>query len=247
MTRFADLTSPEVAALLTAERRPVLLLPVGSVEPHGPHGPLCTDELISAGVCERAAHRLAEDPELRLLILPALSYGVTEYASAFPGAVSIGAETLRALVVDICTSLIGQGFRHIVVVNNHFEPEHVTAIRQAVDTVGAGYLDILRRSNTARLTEEFQSASCHGGRYETSLVLADRPELVNVETMRTLPELHVDMAEAIGSGRTDFLAMGMDNAYCGAPAESTADEGATTFDRLTEMLIEVVREIARRP
>jgi creatinine amidohydrolase len=245
--RFADLTSPQVAALLTGERRPVLLLPVGSVEPHGPHGPLSTDWRISTGVCERAAHRLAEDAELRVLILPALPYGVTRYAAAFPGAVSIGEDTLRAFLVDICQSLERQGFRHIVVVNNHFEPEHVAAVRRAVETVGAGYLDVLRRSNAARLTEEFRSASCHGGRYETSLMLADHPDLVDSETMGQLPELHVDMAEAIRAGRTDFLAMGMDRAYCGAPAEATACEGMSTFDTLTDMLIEVIGDVAGRP
>jgi creatinine amidohydrolase len=245
--QFAELTSPQVAALLTAERRPVLLLPVGSVEPHGPHGPLATDALISAGVCARAARRLAEDPELRVLILPALDYGVTRYAAAFAGAVSISEETLRLLIVDICTSLAGQGFRHVVVVNNHFEPEHVAAIKRAVAEVGAGYLDILRRANAARLTAEFQSASCHGGQYETSLVLADRADLVDTKTMRDLPELQVDMAEAIGSGRRDFLAMGMTDAYCGAPAAATSDEGMSTFDMLTDMLIEVIRDIAGRP
>jgi creatinine amidohydrolase len=247
MTRFAHLTSPQVAALLTSGRRPVLLLPVGSVEPHGPHGPLATDWLISAGACDRAARRLEDDPEVRVLILPAVPYGVTRYASAFAGAVSISEETLYRLVVDIGTSLADQGFRHLVVVNNHFEPEHVAAIRRAVDTLGAGYLDILRRSNAARLTEEFRSASCHGGRYETSLVLADHPDLVDIPTMHGLPELFVDMAGEIQAGRTDFLAMGMDRAYCGSPADATADEGVSTFDRLTEMLIEVIRDVARRP
>jgi creatinine amidohydrolase len=246
VTYFADLTSPQVAELLTGPRRPVLLLPVGSVEPHGPHAPLATDLLISAGVCERVVRRLEDDPDVRVLILPALPYGVTRYAAAFPGAVSVSEQVLSALIVDIGNSLAEQGFRHLVVVNNHFEPEHVTAIRRAVDTLGAGYLDVLRRANAERLTEEFRSASCHGGRYETSLVLADHEELVDVRTMRELPELVVDMAAEIQAGHHDFLAMGMDRAYCGAPAEATAGEGRSTFGTLTEMLIEVIRDVARR-
>jgi creatinine amidohydrolase len=245
--RFADLTSPQVAELLAAARQPVLLLPVGSVEPHGPHAPLLTDTLISAGVCERAALRLADDLALRVLILPALPYGVTRYAAAFPGAVSVGEETLRALVVDICRSLASQGFRHIVVVNNHFEPEHVAAVRAAVTEAGVGYLDILRRQNVARLTEEFRSSSCHGGRYETSLVLADQPHLVDTAIMAALPEVVVDMADAIQAGRADFLAMGMDRAYCGAPAAATPQEGQSTFDTLTDLLVEVIREVVGRP
>jgi creatinine amidohydrolase len=55
----------------------------------------------------------------------------------------------------------------------------------------------------------------------------------------------VDMPAAIAEGRTDFLALGMDRAYCGAPAEATAAEGERTFETLTEMLVELIREVAR--
>jgi creatinine amidohydrolase len=245
---FADLTSPQVGALLTARRKPVLLLPVGAVEPHGPHAPLSTDSVISAGMCLRAARRMAGDAELRVLILPTLPFGVTRYGSAFPGAVSLRAETLRAVVVEVCTSLAEQGFRHLVLVNNHFEPEHVTALRQAVDTVDArvGYLDLVRRHNAARLTAEFQSGACHAGRYETSLALADVPKLVDTQLMSELPEVDVNMARAIRDGHTDFVAMGMTRAYCGAPGQATPEEGMATFDTLTDMLIEVIRDVAMR-
>ena len=50
------------------------------------------------------------------------------------------------------------------------------------------------------------------------------------------------MPAAIRAGRTDFVAMGMDRAYCGAPAEATAEEGRETFETLTDMLVELVRE-----
>ena len=109
---------------------------------------------------------------------------------------------------------------------------------------GLPLLDLTRRANAERLTEEFRSGSCHAGRYETSLVLADRPELVHVDRMRALEERHVDMPAAIRAGQTDFVAMGMDQAYCGSPAEATAEEGAQTFETLTEMLVELIREVA---
>lgn len=67
---FADLTWTEVRALLESEATPVLLWPVGSTEPHGPHSPLATDLLISLGMCERAVQELADAPGLRALILP---------------------------------------------------------------------------------------------------------------------------------------------------------------------------------
>ncbi|RLK54786.1 creatininase family protein [Actinokineospora cianjurensis] len=242
--QFADLTSPQAAAL--RESTTVLLLPVGAVEPHGPHAPLDTDPLISAGMCARAADRFAGDP-VTVKVLPALSYGVTEFGAGFAGAVGISAETLGRLVVEICSSLAAQGFPRVVVVNNHFEPGHVTALRDAVKTLAdkgirTTYLDLLRRAAVTRLTEEFRSGSCHAGRYETSLVLADRPDLVDTDVMAALPPLLVDMPAAMGSGAQGFIEMGMGDAYCGAPAEASAEEGHDTFARLTELLVEAIHD-----
>jgi creatinine amidohydrolase len=247
VTEFADLAYPDVAALLEDERPTVLLLPLGAAEPHGPHAPLQTDTLISVGTCRRAAERLESDPDVRALTLPPLPYGVTRYGAGFAGAVSMSETTLRALVVDVCESVAAQGFPRIVLVNNHFEPEQVSTLRAAVEELGppVRLLDLTRRQNAARLTEEFQSGSCHAGRYETSLVLADRSELVQRERMNALQAKMVDMPKAIAEGRTDFLAMGMDRAYCGAPAEATVEEGERTFETLTDMLVELVREVAR--
>jgi creatinine amidohydrolase len=210
----------------------VHLLPLGATEPHGPHAPLSTDTVISVGICERAAERL--EGEIPVLVLPAMPYGVTRYGSAFPGAVSVSEETLRSLVTEIA-----DGVGTLVLVNSHFEPEQIETLR----STGLPLLDLTRRRNAERLTEEFRSGSCHAGRYETSLVLADRPELVHVDRMTALAERHVDMPAAIRAGQTDFLAMGMDQAYCGSPAESTAEEGRETFETLAGMLVEVIREV----
>jgi creatinine amidohydrolase len=233
--RLDELTSPKLAAL--RERRPVALWPVGAVEPHGPHAPLGTDTLISVGICERAAQRLDD-----AVVLPPLPFGVTRYGAAFPGAVGISEATLRAVVLDVAAALAAQGFRRLAIVNNHFEPEQVATLRAAAQEAGALYLDLVRRASAERLTDEFRRGSCHAGRYETSLMLADAPELVDRAAMARLPAVEVDMPAAIEAGRTDFLAMGMEQAYCGAPAEATAEEGEATFETLTDMLVELVGE-----
>jgi creatinine amidohydrolase len=228
--RLAEMTSPRLEAL----RDPIALWPVGAVEPHGPHAPLGTDTLISVGMCERAAARLDN-----AVVLPPLPFGVTRYGAAFAGAIGISEATLRAVVLDVATALDQQGFRRLVIVNNHFEPEQVATLRSAAAEAGALYLDLVRRRNAQRLTEEFRRGSCHAGRYETSLVLADAPQLVDPE-MASLPSNEVDMPAAMAAGRTDFVAMGMDRAYCGAPAEASAEEGRETFQTLTDMLVELV-------
>jgi creatinine amidohydrolase len=228
--RLAELTSQQLERLVD----PIALWPVGAVEPHGPHAPLGTDTLISVGMCERAAARLDD-----AVVLPPLPFGVTRYGAAFAGAIGISEATLRAVVLDVATALDQQGFRRLVIVNNHFEPEQVATLRAAAADAGALYLDLVRRRNAQRLTDEFRRGSCHAGRYETSLVLADAPQLVD-PAVADLPPNEVDMPAAMAAGQTDFLAMGMDRAYCGAPAEATADEGRTTFETLTDMLVELV-------
>ena len=232
--RLDELTSPRLAAL--RGRRPVALWPVGAVEPHGPHAPLGTDTLISVGICERAAQRLGD-----AVVLPPLPFGVTRYGAAFAGVVGISESTLRAVVLDVAAAVAAQGFRRLAIVNNHFEPEQVATLRAAAQEAGALYLDLVRRANAERLTDEFRRGSGHAGRYETSLVLADAPHLVDRDVMARLPALEVDMPAAIAAGRTDFLAMGMGQAYCGAPAEASAEEGEATFEILTDMLVELVR------
>jgi creatinine amidohydrolase len=228
--RLAELTSPQLEKLVD----PVALWPVGAVEPHGPHAPLGTDTLISVGMCERAAARLDN-----AVVLPPLPFGVTRYGAAFAGAIGISEHTVRAVVLDVAKSVADNGFRRLVIVNNHFEPEQVATLRAAAEEAGALYLDLVRRRNAERLTDEFRRGSCHAGRYETSLVLAEAPELVDAGASQ-LPANEVDMPAAMAAGRTDFVAMGMDRAYCGAPAEATAGEGRATFDTLTDLLVELI-------
>jgi creatinine amidohydrolase len=225
---FADLAYPD----LERREEAVHLLPLGATEPHGPHAPLATDTIISIGICRRAAERLAG--EIDVLVLPAVSYGVTRYGADFPGAISISEETLGSLVIEIC-----EGLERVVLVNSHLEPEQVRTLRD----LGLPLFDVTRRRVAERLPEEFRAGAAHAGRYETSLVLADRPELVNEERMRTLAAKMIDMPAAIRSGQTSFVAMGMDQAYAGAPAEATAEEGEQTFAALTDMLLELIRDI----
>lgn len=249
--QFAELSWPQVESLRDGPRVPVLLLPLGAVEPHGPHAPLGTDLFISLAVCRRVANWLAQDPEVNVAVLPPLPYGVTRCAAAFPGAVGVSPQTLQALLVDVCTDLVRQGFRYLVVVNNHFEPEQVRAIHSALDAVQTqtgvvvGFVDLTRRHRAQHLTEEFRSGSCHAGRYETSLILAERPDLVDGRQLASLPPVFVDLPSALAAGARDFRELGMSKAYCGAPAEATAEEGEATFAVLANLLVEAIRDLLR--
>jgi creatinine amidohydrolase len=245
---FADLPYTRIQEVLESRRTPVLLFPVGSTEPHGPHSPLATDPIISIGICERVTRRLADDPALRALILPTLSYAVTRYTVGFAGVIHVEEDTLRAMIVDVCSSLARQGFRYVVLVNNHFEPEHVQTLHRSIDQleeagIRVGYLDLTRKERAQRLTEEFRLGECHAGRYETSLVLVQSPELVDREAMRALPYVPVSLSKVIAAGMKDFRDMGLARAYCGAPAEASAEEGEEIYAALCEMTIELIRAL----
>ncbi len=248
MTYFANLSYTGLQEILDSPRTPVLLWPVGSTEPHGPHSPLATDPIISVGTAERVAESLADDPDVQVLILPTLSYAVTRYTVGFPGAIHVAEETLQAMIVDVVSSLAAQGFPYVLLVNNHFEPEHVQTLHRSVDAleqqgISTGYLDLTRKERAQRLTDEFNRGECHAGRYETSLVLAQSPELVDRDAMARLPAVPVNLPKVIAAGLKDFREMGLAEAYCGAPAEATVEEGEASYDVLAELTIELIRAL----
>lgn len=235
------LTTEALGALLDAGRPAVALLPVGSVEPHGPHMALATDTVISRAACERAC-ALLEQRGLQPLIAPAIPYGVTECARAFRGAVSVAPAALTAFVRSAVDGLLATGFAHVCVVNNHLEPAQDAAIRAAVEGRRASAACPLTRRWARTLSAEFKSGQCHAGRYETSIVMAAAPDLIDEPTRATLPEVPVSLSDNLRAGIDEFTAMGMSRAYAGAPAAASPAEGHTQLDLLAEMITTEILE-----
>jgi len=130
--RIAELTTESLKALLETHAV-VALVPVGSVEPHGPHLPLGTDTVISEAAILRAAIVLENKPErpIAALLAPAIPYGVTCFAEGFAGAISVPAEALTAFARAVVAGYLATGFTHVCLVNNHLEPAHDAAVRAA--------------------------------------------------------------------------------------------------------------------
>ncbi len=232
--RLGELTTAEVRALVAAPPTAVLV-PVGSVEPHGPHLPLATDTLLSETAAMRACDALAAKG-IRAVVAPSVGYGVTDFAEGFAGAVSVPAPVLTALLRAIATSLLADGWSRVCFVNSHLEPAHDAAVRAAVEGLaGAVVASPLRRRWAETLGDEFRRGNCHAGRYETSLVLAAGGRVSDAH--RALPALDISLSDAIRAGKSRFRDVGMSEAYTGAPAEASRDEGDELYEKLVAMIV----------
>jgi len=239
---LAEMTWEEVRAV---HAKPwIVLLPIGAVEAHGPHLPLRTDGIIAEAWAHEAAHRL-EGRGLESLIFPTIDYTPAPFAEAFPGTVSVRAETVTRLVLDIARNVAEQGARALVLCNAHLDPAHLGALGEAIKRAHAKHLTILfpnltRRDLAARLTQEFQSGACHAGQYETSIVMAVAPELVREDLRGGLEPNPASLSDAIKDGHSTFGEAGGPSAYFGFPADATVEEGRATLSVLADIVEEAV-------
>jgi len=240
---LAQLTWEEVRDL--DREHTLVVLPVGAIEAHGPHLPLDTDVVIATAMARAGARKLAARGRV-VVILPALAYTAASFGAAFHGTLSISAITVTALIVEVARSLSHQGFRLLALANVHLDPEHVTALNEAVKVAQADRLlpiifpDLTRKPWGTRLGEEFKSGACHAGRFETSIVLREQADAVRDEVRQSLAPNPQSLSQANKAGKRTFEAAGGPRAYFGDPAAATADEGARLIDALGAILEEAV-------
>lgn len=236
---LATATYEEVAAL--DRSRAVAIVPLGATEAHGPHLPLSTDVIIVEAMARVGAERLSTRG-VTAVVLPTVALTPAPFAAAFPGTIGVRPATLVALLEDVADALAAQGFTRMVVVSAHLDPEHLGAVAEAVETIrGDGmrvaFPNLARKPWSQRLGEEFQTGACHAGRFETSIVLAERPELVR-DIRVELPPNPNSLSVAIRAGQGTFAEAGGPRAYFGWPADASAAEGLGLIDALGAILEE---------
>lgn len=246
---LADMTWTEVQAL--DPTRTLAILPVGAVEAHGPHLPLATDVVIAGAMTRAAATKLGAKGH-PVLVLPPLTYTAAPFAAGFAGTASLRRETVTSTVIDLGACLARHGFRVLVLANAHLDPEHIASLEDAATVcreehrLTVVFPDLTKRPWASRLTDEFKSGACHAGRYEGSIVLAAAPQLVRRATMQRLPPNPQSLSAAIRAGKRTFEEAGGLEAYFGAPAEATAEEGRATIEVLGDILTEATLAALRR-
>jgi creatinine amidohydrolase len=243
---FAANAWPDVREALKKGNPVVAILPCGATEAHGPHLPLNTDVIISETMAAHALPLLAAR-NIAATILPPLAYMPANYAEAFSGTVSVRAATAKAMLLDIAASLKAQGFACLALANSHFDPVNVTMLREAVDEIrttgwAIAFPDFTRRKLAQTLSAEFQSGACHAGQYETSLVMAARPDLVNDTARRALADNPASLTEAFAKGARNFEEAGGPDAYFGFPRHASVAEGAESYAILAAALVTAIEE-----
>lgn len=224
----------------------VAILPVGAIEAHGPHLPLDTDIVIAQAMAREGAARLAARGS-RVVLLPALAYTSAGFAQRFAGTLSLRPETVTATVVDIAGSLTWHGFGALAIANAHLDPGHLASIEAAVNQIRrelglvVAFPNLTARPWALRLSDEFKSGACHAGQFETSIVLAERPELVREATRAALPPNPASLSRAIRDGKVSFEEAGGPRAYFGFPAQASAEEGRATIGVLGAILDDAVQ------
>ncbi|MEI4273698.1 mycofactocin biosynthesis peptidyl-dipeptidase MftE [Klenkia sp. LSe6-5] len=219
MVTFGSLRSPEVGD------RPTLVVPLGSVEQHGPHLPLATDTAVAAAA---AAGLVARHPEM--LLAPAVPYGASGEHEGFPGTVSIGTEALWTLLVELGRSA-GRWAGRLLVVNGH--GGNLDALRSAIP--------LLRHEgrDAAWFPCGVRGGDAHAGRTETSLMLHVEPAAVRTELAEageTAP-----IAELLPRLQAGGVAAVSPNGVLGDPAGASAEEGARMLADLVARLAAAVR------
>jgi creatinine amidohydrolase len=174
--RLSDLDSRTFEQRLSSN--PLVIVPVGALEAHGPHLPLGADQIQA----EATAASLAE--RVDALIAPTIAYGSAPGARRFPGTVSLTMAQLGTHAAGVLTELARNGVRRILVLSGHAERGHMAALREAAD-------DAMRAHPATRILvlsdydfvyelrgRESPASDGHAGLLETSRVLALAPETV---------------------------------------------------------------------
>jgi len=214
--RLEELSTPQLDALDRA--RTVVILTVSPLETHGPHLPLGVDAFTARHFSESIAERLvAGRPGWSVVLAPTLHLGSFTFDTV--GTVAVRQRLVRDVVVDYGRALARAGFRHILVSNGHGGPGHLVALEEAAAIVSRRHR-VPMASFTRHLAWEFLrgrllpqieaglgrplspaerlafSEDAHGGWWETSLMLALRPDLVD-DGYRTLPAARYSLRERL--------------------------------------------------
>jgi creatinine amidohydrolase len=241
VTWFDELSIKEVKE--AANDDSVVILPVGSVEEHGDHLPLCTDSLQPEYVASEVSKKTG------CLILPPLRYGVCTSARNFPGTISIKFDSLYRIIRDILAELTRNGFYKVIVLSGHAGQSHMVALRLAAQNV------ILRNENTkpkkkirVMVLSDYDFAyelkgkysisekDGHAGTIETSRIMAIEPALLKGKGKESHPDM--PRFEIVAHPEKYFP-----EGVIGDPTAASSERGRMINEYVIKKVAELVQEL----
>lgn len=228
-----------------ASRRPIVIIPTGSIEQHGPHLPLQVDSLIASELARATAASVQE--HLSVLVAPTLSFGCSEEHMDFAGTLSLSPQTFITVAVETIVSLMQHGFDRFFFLDAH--AGNMDALRlivrilrseKKVLAAAGAYWDIAREAMLS--LPGGTVAINHGGEVETSLMLHLRSDLVDMAAAAPNPlrwrtkylagGKGVGPSVSYGRMRRDIAPLGAN----GDPTLASAEKGRMLFDVIVQAL-----------
>jgi len=222
--------------------RDTVIVPFGSTEQHGRHMPLGTDAVLG----DEFGWALAE--RLDAFLAPTVRFGCSEHHLSFPGTISLADNTFQRVVSDVAASLSRHGFRRLVLLPTHggnFKPlaeavaklKPVENVKVVAFTDLEGLVKVAFESSSAYGVSSAQSGA-HSGEWETSLMLALRPDQLK---MNHAAEGFVGELSEIMAKVFDGIQNLDENGVLGDPRPATAAAGEKYFEEIVEFFYQWVK------
>jgi len=239
---FDELSMKEAES--RAKARSVVIFPVGSVEEHGDHLPLCTDSLQPEYVALEVAKKTG------CLVAPPLRYGVCNSARGFPGTLSITFGSLHKMTRDILEELVRNRFTRILVLSGHAGQAHMAALKLAgQEVVWKHEKESPEKRPRIMVCSDYDFAyelrgkyfsekDGHAGTIETSRVMAIRPELIRAKGTKSSPEF--PRFEIVADPERYFP-----SGVIGDPTAASAEKGRMINDYIVKETAKLVEELKR--
>lgn len=252
--RYEEFTWPEVRDAAAQNR--VGVLPVGTIEQHGPHLPLITDVLTASEISRLAVER---SPQAAVL-LPPVYYSFNEHHMDFPGTIAVDGETVVRYVRDIGVSLARHGFRKILLVNGHGSNVPFLDIAARQITIGTeaisamvSWWSLIPKELLSELREsEYPGGMAHGCELETSVLLYLRPDLVQLDkAKRDIPAgtsrfFFWDLQAPAPINFQEWFSRYSETGTLGDPTKATKEKGEKFVNAVVDQMVALISEFRSR-
>lgn len=248
---WGDLTSAEFKSL--DPERTIAVVPVAAVEQHGPHLPVVTDTAIAEGMLGILRDVLPSD--LSVLVLPIQAFGKSNEHLLSPGTVTLPAQVLLDVLIEIGASIARAGLRKVVLINSHGGNVDVLGIVARELRVRHTMLCVATQWRRFGLPAGMYDAveshhGIHAGDIETSLMLHFRPDLVRMSKAKNFVsnaaviEQEFVHLRATGPHGFGWIAQDLNtDGAVGAAAIATAEKGRETAEHQVQGFITLLRDM----